>query len=266
MNTNLLQTLHKNNTTYDQSLSDQYAPVSTDLLLRPFFDKGWYVHKHIKQHNKQGLGKEQITLRNNDYMYNNGDFLTIECLNTNNGTGALMLMGGYGRIVCANGLVIGDIEHGRFVHRGTSIYQKLNNKYDEIVAHLDSLKFNIDKLKKKDLDKETTERIIYNIANRIFNREGKKHKVEVKNITEYTMRQLRKPRRQADFFFDAFTRMNVVQENIIRRGLLWANVEKTNKETSEVELTTMSKHRSENKLSSVQLNKIITEEFIKGVA
>ena len=131
---------------------------------------------------------------------------------------------------------------------------------------MDSLKTNIDSLKDKGLDKESTERVIYNIANRIFNKDSKKNRVEVKNITPYAMRQLRKPRRTADLGFDAFTRMNVVQENIIRRGLLWANVEKTNKETSEVELTTMSKNRCENKISAIDLNKIITEEFLKEVA
>ena len=266
MNTNLLQTLHKNNTTYDQSLSDQYAPVSTQLLLKPFFDKGWYIHKHTSQFNKKGLGKENVTLRNDDYMYSNGDFLTIECLNSNNGSQALLLMGGYGRIACSNGLVIGDVEHGRFIHRGTRIYEKLNNKYDQIVAHLDRMKTEVDKLKERELDKESTERVIYNIANRIFNKDSKKSRVEVKNITPYAMRQLRKPRRTADLGFDAFTRMNVVQENIIRRGLLWANVEKTNKETSEVELTTMSKNRCENKISAIDLNKIITEEFLREVA
>ena len=57
--------LHKERTTFDrENLSEQYAPVDTTLLLMPFTNKGWYVHKHRKAFNNEGFGWEQISLRN----------------------------------------------------------------------------------------------------------------------------------------------------------------------------------------------------------
>jgi len=263
METKLLENLHKNTAIYDPILSKQYAPISTELLLQPFFDKGWYKHKNIKSLNKEGLGKESITLRNNDFMYSNGDFLTVECLNSNNGTSALVLMGGYGRIVCSNGLVLGDIKSGRFVHRGTKIYEKINNKYDEIIAHLNGMKKDVETLKDRELDNAQVYNVIDNIAKRVFNKDTKKQKIEVIGIRDWVLQQVNQPRRRGDYGNDAFTRMNVVQENIIRNGALSVRIEKYDKESGTQEIKTVSKNRTEGKIAAITLNKIITEEFLK---
>jgi len=257
-----LETLHKQNTVVSETLSKEYAPVSTELLLKPFFDRGWNVKKHI---GKSGLGKEQITLKHLDYVYPNGDYLTIECVNSRDGSAALNLLGGYGRLVCQNGLVIGDLEHGRFIHRGTKIYERLENKYDQIVAHLDSIKETVDKLKSTKLSQEQRHNAILGIFKDVFEKDTKKYQ-SIVDVSAYDVRVLEKVRRDADLKADAFTQMNVVQENIIRYGLLGCNVTTTNKETNAVERRFTEKRPMENGLNALKMNKIITNNFLKVVA
>lgn len=260
--------LHKANANFDQEkLSDQYAPIDTDILLMPFTNRGWYVHKHRKSFNNKGLGTEQVTLRNDNYMYPSGDFLTIEALNSNNGSTSLMLMGGYGRIACSNGLVIGDVESGRFVHRGRSIYEKLENQYEKIVAHLDKIKSDVDLLKSNQVDSEQVLTAIDNIAFNTFNLDSKKKKVEVVGYGYGTLKRLVRPNRRADLGQDAFTVMNVVQENILRFGKLTVKIKETNKESGEERIRFTTKRAMEHKVKGqVEMNKLITESFLKVVA
>lgn len=250
-----------------EHLSDQYAPISTDVLLAPFLNKGWEAVKRQKGIGKSGkLGKELVILEHNDFKYLNGDSLQVICSNSFNGGSALSLMGGYGRLVCTNGLVIGDLEGGRFVHRGLKIYDKIENAYERIVAHLKKLGKDVDKLKEAVITPEKLEEITLNIAKRIFESDSKKKSVKVLEIPAYCKGALHRPRRNADVKDDAFTKMNVLQENIIRNGYLRARLEIVNKETSERTTETKSKQRNESKLSHVPVNKIIVEEFLKGVA
>ena len=171
---NLTKQLHTNNTTIAEGLSDKYAPVSTKIVLAPFYNNGWTTKSRVNSFNRNGIGKEHLTLTHPDFLYPNGDQLTIECLNSNNGLGALMLMGGYGRVVCSNGLIIGDVEGGRFVHRGTSIYEKIEDQYDTIIGHLDKIKKSVEVLKESTLTEDQLDVVIGNIAKRVFERDTKK--------------------------------------------------------------------------------------------
>lgn len=261
---NLTQQLHKNNTVVSKEVSDKYAPVSTKIVLAPFYNNGWTTKSRINSFNKEGIGKEAITLVHPDFLYSNGDQLTIECLNSNNGKGALMLMGGYGRIVCSNGLIVGDIEGGRFVHRGTSIYERLENQYDKIVAHLNTIKQDIDLLKSVELTEEQLDNTISLLAKRVFEKDTKKSKVTA-DIAVSSLRQLKRVRREEDKGKDAFTLLNVIQENVIRRGMLWANTTTLDKETQTVTTDVKSKTRSENTMRSVEMNKLISQVFLETV-
>ena len=257
------ETMHKNNTTVADGLSKKYAPVNTELLLTPFFDKGWTIKKHIKP--SGGIGKELLTLTHNDYMYSNGDHLTVECLNSNNGNNALILMGGYGRIACSNGLIIGDVEGGRFIHRGTSIYTRLENQYENIVAHLNRMKQDIVRLQGTTLSNDQVNNAVYNVLKMVFERDTKKYSSMV-DVSTYDINRLLRVRRETDRSRDAFTVLNVVQENVIRRGLLGTNVTTINKETQQVERKYTTKSACEQSTNSVALNKIISECFLREVA
>jgi hypothetical protein len=261
---NLTKTLHENNTVKADYLSDQYAPVSTKIVLAPFFNNGWTVERSRKTLNKNGVGKEHITLSHPDFLYPSGDKLTVECLNSNDGSKALRLMGGYCRLVCENGLIIGDLEGGRFVHRGTAIYERIEETYDKIVAHLKTIAVEVETLKSVELSEEQVDKAIDLITSKVFEKDTKKYKVTA-DISPNSLRWLKRVRREADRGKDAFTLLNVIQENIVRKGHLWANVTTLNKETNEVTVDTKSKNRMESSMSSIEMNKIISKSFLEVV-
>jgi len=257
------ETLHKLNA-ITGNVSKKYSPVNTEILLKPFIDNGWYKVKHLKSIG--GIGKEKITLNHANYIYSNGDSLSVECLNSNDGSGALVLMGGYGRVVCSNGLIIGDIEGARFVHRGSMIYEKLENQYEKIVAHLDKLKSNVIKLQSTELTNEQFNVGVLNVVKAIFEKDTKKYTKTIDNVPNNVMARLKYIHRNEDKGLDAFTRLNVLQENIIRHGQLGAYVTTLDKETGCETKLFKTKRPCENKISSVSLNKTITECFLKLVA
>jgi hypothetical protein len=257
-----LEQKHKQNTVICDSLSKVYAPLSTELILKPFLDRGWFVKKHLRS---KGLGKEAITLKHLDYIYPNGDFLTVEFVNSRDGSAAGNLLGGYGRLLCNNGLVIGDLEHGRFIHRGTKIYERLENKYDKIVAHLDKIKQDVELLKSSTLEEELLHLAIEGIYKDVFEKNTKKYSV-VADVNFYDIKKLLRVHREGDKATDAFTLLNVVQENIIRKGRLGCNITTINKETNSVERRFITKSPMENNVNSVKMNKIITSNFLKRVA
>lgn len=257
-----LENLHKQKTVISEGLSKEYAPVSTELLLKPFFDDGWRLNARKAA---KGLGKEHLVLKHDKYIYSNGDFLTVELVNSRDGSAALNFFGGYGRLVCNNGLYIGDLEHGRFIHRGTSIYERLENKYEQIVAHLDTLKGNVETLQSRVLTEDALNNALLGIYKDVFEKDTKKYTAIV-DVSTYDLKRLKRVRREADKKEDAFTVMNVIQENIIRYGALGCNVTTINKETQAVERAYKTKNASERSISSVGLNKTITNNFLKAVA
>ena len=253
---------HSRNVTLGTGLSDQYAPVDTKILLTPFLNKGWTVNGNTKLDSK---GKHLIELIHEDYKYHNGDSLNIQCLNSYDGSSALMLMGGYGRIACSNGLILGDIEGGRFVHRGLKIYDKIEHSYETIIAHLDEMKDRVAKLKGLEVPEHQQNLVTHAVLKAMYEKETKKYKTEIVNIRDNTVRRLNHTRRDADLGTDAFTRLNVLQENIIRFGVSRLMVKTTNKETNTSEINYVRKGGNENKLDSIKMNKIISDEYLKLV-
>lgn len=256
---NLAQ-LHRENTVVSSTVSERYAPVSTELILKPFLERGWHIHKQLGS----GLGKQVTELRSEGYKMPNGDYLSLWTTNSFNGSCAFSFYAGYGRLVCDNGLVIGDIEGGRFIHNGTKIYDRLEQQYDKIVAHLENLMEGVGKLKVYEPSPTQVNEALIDIAKSTFEVDTKSRKIEVIDIKD-THRILR-ARRIADYGQDAFTLLNVVQENIVRKGFLKVTVRETNKETGIVSERVVSKRPCEDKITSVKINSDISKAFLKIVA
>lgn len=261
--------LHKSLTDVAPSVSNQYAPVNSGLLLAPFLSRGWVIKSHIKPRlNSDGkrIGKEWITLTHPDYRYANGDELTVEILNGNTGSNALLIMGGYGRAVCSNGLVIGDVVSGRFVHRGTSIYERLERRVEDIIYHLDDIKLSVDKLKSVELSNELEDTIIDSIVSKMFDSESDKRVVRSR-ITAFSRRKIKRVWRGEDTYRDAFTRLNVIQENIIRHGRLRYDTFETDVITG-AQRATFNRHKRpvEGRLSALSINKIIAKAFLENIS
>ena len=241
-------------------VSKLYAPVSTELLLQPFFDKGWEIKRKLA--NKT---TEWYTLNHSSFLFDNGDELTLDVHNSFNGTSALKIFFGVGRIVCLNGMTVGDMDHFKYVHRGNQIYQNIENDYDKIVAKLEDVKNKVNRLNNIYLSPQEVHNTINKIASKVFESDSEKRSVEVLGVDFFTRNELLETRREADKHGDAWTQLNIVQENIVRFGKLTATIRETNKETKEIINRKITKKKSESKLSSFAINKIISDEFFKAV-
>jgi hypothetical protein len=262
---NLSKQNHINKTTgkIAEHLSDKYSPVSTEILLQPFLSRGWEI---VSSRTNKKKSREWLTLEHEAFKIGD-DTVRIEVTNSYDGSTALNIMGGIGRLVCSNGLVVGkDFETFRFIHKGNKIYEKLDNAYEKIVAKLEQLKGKIDALNDVTLDEVQTVNSVRNIYKKLIESDGEKKKVELVSIPEDTLKLTLQTHRDADKGKDAYTVLNVVQENIVRNGVFTAIVEETDKETGEKTRRLLRKRPSEGKLSSLKANEVITDEFLKTVA
>lgn len=262
---NLMKLNHVTKTTgkIATHLSDKYAPVSTEILIQPFLNKGWKVVNNI--HNKK-KSKDWLTLEHEAFKVGN-DNIRIEVTNSYDGSTALNIMGGIGRLVCSNGLVVGtDFETFRFIHKGDKIYEKLENAYEKIVAKLEELKNKVELLNSTTIGQDQAVNHVRNIYKKMIESDGVKKKVELVSIPQDTLALTLQAHRDADKGNDAYTVLNVIQENIVRNGVFSAIVEETDKETGEKTQRLIRKRPSEFKLSSLRTNNLITGEFLQAVA
>jgi len=268
MKTNLHKELSKGNIA--SHVSEQYSPVNTQLFLQPFLERGWKVVKTQNSTSKKTgtIHRELVSLHHDDFISSHGN-IELKVVNSYDARSSLKIYAGIHRLVCSNGLVMMvEGEQFRFVHRGEAIYEKLDNAYDRIVAYLDTVKLRTEKLENTTLDDTQLDNIITNIARKVFEKDTDKENRTILSINPYTLKNIKRVRRNADKGTDAFTLLNVIQENITRKGDLSAMVSITNKETKETRIEHKSKNRTENRnfVNDIKLNQIIVEEFLKEVA
>ena len=71
-------------------------------------------------------------------------------------------------MVCSNGMVIGDMDSFKFVHKGEKIYQNIEKSYDKIVAKISEVKNKVDRLKNTILPQSEVQNILNTIAKKTF--------------------------------------------------------------------------------------------------
>lgn len=252
------------------NVSDKYAPVNTQLFVEPFITRGWTPKSTYNVTNRKTgiVHKEVITLVNPDFKTVHGD-IELKVVNSYDARSSLRIYAGIHRLVCSNGLIMMvEGEQFRFIHRGTAIYEQLDNAYDKIVAYLETVKNRTERLSNTVLTLDEQSTLALNIAKSLFEKDTKREKVTVLNISPQIVKQLLRVRRIADKENDAFTILNRLQENITRFGNLTALVEIKNKETNEARIEFKSKHATENRniIKDIEINQVITSETLKLIA
>ena len=121
------------------------------------------------------------------------------------------------------------------------------------------------KLQGLDITEDQQREVTVGVLKALFEKETKKYATTIQNITDRQLDRLNKTRREADLGNDAFTRLNVLQENVVRFGQARLMVKVLNKETKSAEIRYLTVGGNENKFGAVKINKIITEEYLKLV-
>jgi hypothetical protein len=193
-------------------MSDSYAFTNTYELVSFIRSKGFDVHS-VQQSGRGSFGKVGVKLSfNNTYMLY--DFMPqLLLFDSHDGTKALSIRLGYYRFACANGMVIGDdIFNFSIRHNAPDIMAQARLAVEDAREALKPMYSNIYKLHSSFLSPDEALLIASNVTKDRF---PDKEERECDKIAHL----LTRPRRGKDARNDAFTTMNVIQENVMRGGM-----------------------------------------------
>lgn len=191
-----------------KTVSERYRPVPTAPLADKFKSMGFTVdsfsRRGCRSEEKRPFVKHMVRLSHSDLLKagpHKDIKLQLIISNSFDGTSAFKMSLGFFRLVCSNGMMVGET-YESFRHRHTgNIMQEVEDSVDRIVAQTDRLLTDLDKLKSTVL---TSSQIL-----EFYREAGKIKSEEIDSV-------LFSPRREEDRANDLFTILNVAQEGIIR--------------------------------------------------
>jgi len=196
-----------------ETVSDRYSFVPTIKVVEDFKKQGWEVFS-ASQRGKGDYSRHMLKLRHGD-LKQVGDSI-VECLLTNghDGTTQLSVSAGLHRLVCSNGLIlpISQIEEIKFRHKGITenMIGEITNHFIEVIP---SIHDNMQQMQTK----------ILNLDEKI---DFTKKAIELRwkendNVKNITPNQVLTPKREEDLGDDMWRVFNVVQEKLVRGGLIY---------------------------------------------
>jgi hypothetical protein len=209
------------------TLSDKYKLVKTHDLIAKIESLGFklerFVANRTRKVEKRGFQKHRAIFTSPSLKSDIFDGVPQLLLtNSHDGTSSVILQLGFFRIVCANGLVVGNnlIEPIRIRHTG-NVDDELSKGIDTLVAQCDKLIESIKKMKARTLSDDEIEK---------FKRKALAFRIDSddksKQIVDFTF----PIHRVEDKGNDLFTIFNVVQENLIRGGATVRTTDENNQE------------------------------------
>ena len=196
-------------------VSQKYSFIPTIQVIKDLKEKGWLVYDVLQANSKYGgglYGKHMLRFRNPDIGKIDETVPEIVLTNSHDGRNSFKLHAGLLRLVCANGLVIADetfeqikIKHQWYTMEDVNkITQSMTMKIPQLASNIQKFKTTIldDKMKKQFARKAIKTR--WTLGNDF---------IETENIL--------RPMRVADEGNDLWKIYNVVQEKLIRGGLVY---------------------------------------------
>lgn len=117
------------------SRSDRFVPVPTIDIVRGLQKEGFEVFSaqqaKTRDVSKRDFTKHMIRMRNTSFRQsNNGDTFEVVLVNGNDGSSAYRMMSGFYRMVCANGLIVGEtLNEVRVRHSGNALHDVIDGAY-----------------------------------------------------------------------------------------------------------------------------------------
>jgi hypothetical protein len=201
------------------SLSEAYAFVRTGNIVRQMRELGFAVQsvKQTKPRRRDpSTVRHAVTLvRAEDLSKNSLQKVgrpTIMLMNSNNGRSKFRFMFGYFRLVCSNGLVIGEVAASMaLIHRAGEIAQ-LDKVMKEINERHDRARLVIERWRGIQLGKATQQMLALEMAKLRFGNTAGKYDME-------SALRVRRPEDEGD---DLWTVFNRLQESYVRGGVAYA--------------------------------------------
>jgi hypothetical protein len=211
--------------------SSQYHFIPTIEVLNIFEKQGWLpvkaMEQRVNKEDKAGFQKHIIRLRNfNKNLTFNGSCVELVLVNSHDGSCAYQLHAGVFRLVCLNGMVIGDslFPRIRVRHQGFQDQDFIDVSY-KVIQDVPKITAEINTFNTIELLPEEKE---------AYAKSALTLRYEDLNDAPIAPNQLLKTRRIADSKNDLYTTYNIVQENIIKGGLLGRNKKGQYRRTREI--------------------------------
>lgn len=195
------------------SRSGRYAYIPTLDLVAGMRAEGFMPVKvsqaKSRADDRKGFGKHLIRFRRQDQL-EQAEAREVVLVNSHDGTSGFRLMAGVFRLVCSNGLIVGQTDNEiRVRHSGDAVGRVIEGAYS-IVKDFDRVAASIDGMKAVNLTPEHQQ---------AFGRAALALRFDDAENCGIQPAQIIRPRRSEDQKTDLWTTFNAVQENIIRGGL-----------------------------------------------
>jgi hypothetical protein len=198
-------------------VSDRYQLIPTKEIAGKFQELGFKVDEYkqvrVRDGSRMGYQKHFVRLSHPEMLTSKHSDLKLQLLVTNShdGSSSFKLQLGIFRLVCSNGLVVGQVFESVVIRHTRKALIELEPAIEKMVAQVAKLDEALDKMKSRILTPEEMQ-AFYEKAVKV--RYG--DNVQASDVYVY-------PRRDADMKDDLFTVYNVIQETLIRgsqvRGL-----------------------------------------------
>lgn len=225
-----------------ETRSSRFTPISTIKVIEALRNEGFVpcfaVQSKARDESKIDFTKHQIRLRPADYNYRK-DWNEIILVNANDGTSSYQLSAGRYRLVCSNGLVLGDNERSQVIyHKGNSIERDVIEGAFTVVKEFD------------ETDRIRREMEMMFLTDKERQQLAYLSMVMCTGLTEqfkFEPKLLLNARRNEDSqSSDLWTTFNVIQENMIKGGIKYHNDE-TDRRGSTREIKSIGKNMSINR-------------------
>ena len=197
-------------------LSDKYKFIPTidvvDALAKHGFTPAKVMENRVRKEDKRGFAKHLIRFRNSGILHQVGDLVPeIILTNSHDGSSAFQLSAGLYRLVCSNGLTVGNDQ--------MMIRQRHSGEIDDVIEGVFSL---VDEFPQIANTAAEWQKIDLSPVQRIeFARAALPLRWEADEAHNYPVNpsRLLEPWLRDDTAEDLWTTFNVVQENIIKGGV-----------------------------------------------
>lgn len=195
------------------SVSDRYSFLSTADILADLEKMNWFpTEVNGAKRGSKEFNIHTVRLFNPDFTFANNIHPEIALINSHNGTRRFSIGMGVFRMVCTNGLMIGDTLRRECI-------KHINVDFDTLRENITALTDGFEAVAGK----------IGEYSNKILTPEQRLALAEAamgirfKGDRPFEARELLNTRREADQSFDLFTTFNVIQENVMKGGIKYVS-------------------------------------------
>ncbi len=195
------------------SRSQRYAYIPTRDIVNGMREEGFLPVKvsqaRARDDDRAGFAKHLIRFRREDQL-GAAEAREVVLLNSHDGSSGFRLMAGVFRLVCSNGLIVGQADNEiRIRHSGNAVGNVIEGAYS-VVKDFDRVAEQIDGMKAIELKLE------HRLA---FAKAAAALRFDNPDDCGIAADKIIRPRRAEDQRADLWTTFNVAQENIIQGGL-----------------------------------------------